>query len=160
MASYYELCEKAFLDGSFVPLFRADKSLKIKVSQYIPADIPIDWDLLLRRGIYEYYTASKDPRIIEICRDSIKTLLLGSAYEIWCGYNVLFYMVCKEGRKEAPFYIVDDEMRQLLRDSLQTNKEKLKAAKIWQGKNMKEGLWTDITSSSLYLKKKYGFEIL
>ena len=157
---YLDLVDKALTVGSFVPLFRGDDGYRISANRFVPGDIPTDWSVLLKFGIYECYRKTKNPNIPRFSREAICELLEGDAFSIWCGYNVCFYLAYQECKNCAPFRLLDEELLQRLRSALHDNQEILKNAKIWQGKNLKEGLWADIISSAAIPKMRFGIELI
>ena len=156
---YIDICEKSFLVGSFVPIFRGDEGFCLS-NRNLPADVPTDWSAVIRFGLYDYYFLKKDRKIINMCRDSIIQLLNGEAFEIWCAYNICFFLLGNEYKKQAPFIIMDHNMIDRLKNALNSNAALLKTARIWNGKNLPEGLWTDICFSSKVLKMRYQIDII
>lgn len=157
---YLEIVHRAVLERNFVSLFRGDEGYRIAPNRFIPGDIPTDWSILLGFGIYEYYRENQEADIPGLCRKAICELLNGDAFSIWCGYNVCFYLAYQECEKRAPFRILDETLLQTLRGALHDNRDVLKNARIWHGKNLKEGLWTDIVSSAVIPKKRFGIDLI
>ena len=156
---YVDLCEKAFLNGSFVPLFRGELGYCIR-NNSLPADIPTDWSVMICFGVYDYYRLKKDSRIIDLCREAITELLNGGAFELWCAYNVCFFLLENECKNKAPFRIMDNNMVNRVKTALNAHADLLKKAKIWNGKTLPEGLWTDIVCSARVLKMKFNIDIV
>lgn len=157
---YMSMVNKALLEKNFVPLFKGDEGYSILPNRFIPATIPTDWSILLGFGIYPCFRETEDTHIPELCRKAIYDLLEADAFSIWCGYNVCFFLAYQECENRAPFRILDEELLRKLRDTLHENRQVLADAKIWNGKNLKEGLWTDIVSSAAIPKKRFGIELI
>lgn len=157
---YLEIVGKAVSEKSFVPLFRGDVGYRIAPNRFIPGDIPTDWSLLLGFGIYAYFRETGDPDVPGLCRKAVCELLEGDVFSIWCGYNVCFFLAYQECENRAPFRILDETLLQALRSALHSNQAALKNARICQGKNLKEGLWTDIVSSAAIPKKRFGIDLI
>lgn len=156
---YIDMCEKAFLNGSFIPLFCGTEGFSVG-NKNVPADVPTDWAVIINFGIYDYYIITKDNKIITMCYNGIMELLNGGAFELWCAYNLCFFMIKYEYENRAPFHIMDKNMINNLKLALNKNIDCLRKAKIWNGKNLIDGLWTDIVTSSKVLKMRYDIEII
>jgi len=154
-----DVWSKAVAEGSLVPLFRGDKGFSVLINRFVGADVPTDWSLVVFH-LYGYFDKTKDPIIPKMCLTSLLTLLKGDAFEVWCAYNVLFFIVCFEKTNRATFYILDDNLISTFKETLTRRQEELKQTKIWEGKSLDEGLWTDIVSSAEVLKKKYKIVLL
>lgn len=161
MQDYFDISEKAFNNGSFVPVFKGENGYNVSVDRHIPADIPTDWSVIIKFGIYELYRKTNDHRIVEMCRNSVAELLDSEdAFALWCAYSVCFTFAYAEGDGRAPFKIMDSALCETLKNTLNKNSENLKKAKIWQGKDMEEGLWMDIVSSARILEMRFGTKLV
>ena len=157
---YMNIVTRAYQEGSFVPLFRGDEGYQIAMNRFAVGDVPTDWSILIAFGIYEFFNKTKDADVPQLCRKAIYELLKGDAYSLWCAYNTCFFFVYQEYDHRAPFKTLDTDLFMELRNKLNANCEILKATKIWQGKNLKEGLWTDIVSSAAIVKRRYGVDLV
>lgn len=155
------IAEREWTEGSFLPLLRGEQGCEAELTRCIPAAVPTDWSYVIEQGIYALYRKEGDPEIVRLFRADVERLLDGAdPFSVWCGYNVCFFLLCKEREGRAPFQLMDDIMLDKLRCALRTNREKFIAARIWQGTNCPLGLWTDIVDSARVLEEKHGVRLL
>lgn len=149
---FIRICSENYSNGSFIPLFRGEDKYAV---YSIYADIPTDWDIVIRCGIYEFYLCrGKDKRIKEMCYSSLIKMLKGTAFDVWCAANVIFIFANKEARDNGLFTVVDDHLVKELRNALLNNKNDLMKMKTYTGKEFADGLWQDTLIIARLLKSK------
>lgn len=151
-----KIIEEELKKGSFLPLFYGAIGFEEQLLKYFPSDVPTDWGYVIEKGIYELYKQSQDNDIVELCKKNVVDMLESTnPFSVWCGYNVCWNLITKEKSGKAPFNIMNIQMIENLKYSLNKNKKALSKARIWNGKNLQNGLWSDIERLSKILKEKY-----
>lgn len=159
--NFIKIVEEEWKKGSFLPIFYGAIGYEEELTHWIPASVPTDWDYVIRVGIYELYRKYKDISIIDLCRKNIEEMLESdNPFSLWCGFMVCDFLLPKEYRGEAPFSIIDEKMIEKIKIMLDTKQSKLKKAKIWQGKDLKNGLWEVIENYAKVLEKDFGVNLL
>ena len=160
LQNYQNMTQKALEEGSFVPLFRGDLGYATETGNYAVADIPTDWSIIIQYGIFALYEEQKDPRIPKLCRKSLLIMMEGDYFDVWCAYSLCFSLAYHDFKKDAPFSILDEILLRTLQGALCREEEVLMQSKCWQGKNLKNGLWSDIFASARIAVQKYGVKFL
>lgn len=159
-SEFIEIVKRQWESGSFLPLFCGTTGCEAALVRPLPVAVPTDWSYVTA-GIYALYRQCKDARIPALCKRDIESLLKREdPFSVWCGYNAAFPLLRNEREGRAPFSVMDDKMLGELRFALTQNREKLRTARIWQGANAPEGLWTQIAASANVLERKYGIHLV
>lgn len=146
--------------GSFLPLFYGTTGCEEALVRALPVSVPTDWSYVTA-GIYALYRQCKNDGIPALCRQDIEFLLnKGDPFSVWCGYNAAFPLLRNEQEGTAPFSVMNSEMVEKLRSALAQNREKLRTARIWQGANAPEGLWTQIAASAGVLEREHDLHLV
>ena len=142
-------------EGDFTPLFRGENKYEF-VCRW--ADVPTDWSLVASY-VYLYYKSENcDPKIIDMCRDSLIKMTKKSPIDAWCAFNTLYYLTYpRHGQDSVPFDIVTDELIESFETGLLNYKEELKSIKKYTCP--KSGLWVDVLRLVELIKKTSGVEI-
>lgn len=160
-ADFVELARSEWKKGSFLPLLCGMTGCEEPLTRRLPAAVPTDWSYVLEQGVYALYRQERDPSIPALCRRDVERLLAAEdPFSVWCGYSVCFFLICKERDGRAPFRIMDGALLDRLRRALAGSRDALARARIWQGADAAEGLWSDIEDSAQVLKEKFGVCLL
>lgn len=155
---YLLLVKKAIAEDSLVPLFRGEGEYAVGALSRLPADIPIDWAAVLN-CIYICFREDGGARIPALCDAALCTLAEGDAFDVWCAFNLCFFDAYHAKEQDAAFPL-PERTRAKVQAAVLARKNALRRARIWQGKNRIEGLWTDIIEMADVAAKKYGADLL
>ena len=154
------LAERAFKLGEIADYLCGANNYTVPINQYISANVPTDFEYIIRVGLYGYYNKAGDTGLPEVYALAIEQLLQGDCASVWCAYMVCLFQIRLELRGEAPFSIMSNELVSKVSSALHNNKTFLKSSRLWQGKDFEEGLWQDIVATNKSLQANYGVSLI
>ena len=143
----YELAAKAVQKNQLAEFLSGKNDYACAVDRNVPANIPTDFDRILRKGVYALYQNSRQGHVVEKYKDAILSLASMSPIDLWIAFTIVWTQLYNEKRdvkNPSPFNIIDQTIVDFLSNKLRESKEELSTIKEWQGWNHPEGLWGDI----------------
>lgn len=159
MMNVRELVKQASYNDEITELLEGKGEYNCEMSEFIGANVPTDWAQIIDSGIYAEYRNNNDEALKEKMINAIFKMCQGSEFEIYCATMIMFFQIMSEKRNEAPFNI-SHQLITILKQALQSNKEKLELYKEWTGKQYKNGAWGDIERVNSILNEDYGLTII
>jgi len=150
----------AFNNKEFCLLLSGEGRYKCDVNRYVPANIPTDWNRIIKHGIYALYNEKTNINVVDDFIDAIRQLLGKNALHVWIAYSVVWFQLYNEHNIKSPFQIITPDLLQEVKTALQNNTDELKTIREWQGTSENNGLWEDITKRNEVLHKEFGIVIL
>ena len=123
----------------------------------VSIDVPTDWTRIIPFGIYALYEESKDVNILNEYQNAIIKAINGSAFDIWCAVNILFFQINQEMKKKSPF-VIEKNVYHDLKDRIISNEDELKKEYPYgkNGFNMYEDIFRLIRNFKHY----WGYSFL
>lgn len=154
------LTKKAFDNDEVAEFLCGEKGYSVHGNPDIPANIPTDFNRILKNGIYELYSETHDEKIIAEFRKAIEKLN-DTPTRVWCAYMACWNQIFNEHSKyPAPFIMTDETLLNKMRVNLQSNEISLRNCKDWLGNNEDDGLWGYINRLDRILTEDCGVCIL
>lgn len=138
----YEQTKHAFQNGEMIDLLTGKGCYGLSVPM-APVSVPTDWTSVISQGVFELFEKEKDARLIADYEDAIRTLINGSAAEVWMAANIVAYQLLSESEGKAAFGI-DRNLVNELSAAVHRNKEALASDRSYQGAGNECGLLDDI----------------
>ena len=160
IADAINLARTAFETNTVAEFLRGGGDYAVPVNRYVSANLPTDFDYILRVCIYGYYKEYGSDKIPLQFLDGLKQLLDGDCVSVWCAYNLIWFQITNEINAVSPFSIINGELLKRLFISLTFYRKELENCKLWQGKYKNKGLWQDIEKAEAVLSSKYGVRLL
>lgn len=154
------LTRQAFEADQAAQLLKGEAPYALAPDRFTPADVPTDWSRLLRSGVLPYCGQDPSGQRWDQLDRAIRTLISGNALEVWCAYNVYFYLcyAAEGGAVLVPAlerFPVEDLHAALGRCRMQ-----LTMTKKWSGAREPEGLWGDILHADIALERRWHRGVL
>ncbi len=147
----YSLAAQAF-DADAVPaLLKGEEPYRVLPDRFLPANVPTDWDRLLRQGVLP--CCAQSPERLEQHHRAVADLLAGCAESIWCAYTVYFYLCYADRDEETPSPALERFPVQRLRETLRRSQLSLALCREWNGTD-DLGLWADILYADRVLEAR------
>lgn len=154
------LTKKAFDNDEVAEFLCGENGYAIHGNRDIPANIPTDFNRIVRNGIYKLYSETHDEKIIAEFRKAIENLN-DTPTRVWCAYMACWNQILNEHSKyPAPFVMVDETLLNKMRANLQSNEISLRNCKDWMGINKTNGLWDYINHLDSILIEDCGVRLL
>ena len=155
-----DLARRAFASDEVAEYLSGGKDYAIPMNQFVPANVPTNFEYIIDIGIFGYYAEEHDPHIPEKYLAAINHLLEGDCVSVWCAYMVCVFQISFERRQEAPFAIISDDVVSKVSAALYHNKAELESCHLWQGSDRERGLWQDIEATDHTTLKIYEVSFL
>ena len=123
--------------------------------KHIPANVNTDIGAILEQGLYILYRQGNFA-IPEMLKAAVYELIDGTPAEIWTAYQIIWCQNWDIKHTQAAFSVVDSNILDVLKLSVESNQNALSACKDLVGWNLQKGLWEDIVRLEKNLKNKYG----
>lgn len=150
----------AYKKGEMMDLLSGAGKYACPVDKMVSASVPTDWSRILEEGIFALYKSTQDSGVITSYKTAIKELAgSNNVVSLWIAYHVCWSHLYKTANGQAPF-LLDDVLLRFVRFSVLRSKDKLKCEHVYQGQQLKLGLWEDICIADWNLKNKAGSGIL
>jgi hypothetical protein len=154
------LTKKAIDNNELSKLLCGDGDYSIPMSRFESVDIPTNFDYVIYGCIYGYYNSTHDPKIPLLYSKTIIDLLQSDPVHVWCAYNICFFQVCNESKKQSPFYIMSPDFIKQIKDLLVFKRSELEKCNEWLGSDVNNGLWGDIEASNNVLFEDFGVNLI
>ena len=154
------LTKQAFEAGEVARLLKGEASYALAPDRFTPADVPTDWGALLRAGVLPYCGEDESGERWTQLDQAIRALIAGNALEVWCAYNVYFYLcyAAEGGAVSVP--ALERFPVEELHGALSRCRMQLTMTKKWSGAREPEGLWGDILHADIALQRRYHRGVL
>lgn len=151
-----ENAKKAFESGKLFEFLTGRNGYDLPVLD-AQVDVPTDWTRIIPHGIYALYEESKDVNILNEYQNAIIKAINGSAFDIWCAVNILYFQIDHEMMKKSPF-VIDKNVYHDLKDRIISNEDELKKEYPY-GKN-NQNMYEDICRLNHNFKDDWGYGFL
>lgn len=160
MNEMQELARRAFDNDALCALLKGEEPYTCRPDRFLPADVPVDWDRLLRTGVLPCCLQDATGERWAQLDQAILKLIQGGPLDVWCAYNVYFYLcyAAQGNRKALP--VLERFPVEQLRAALKGQQLTLAFRREWTGKNDPAGLWGDILSADAALNARYQMGVL
>ena len=156
--NYSKLIITAIQNDEVVNLLRGDIGYEVPISQFTSDVFPTDINEILVSCFYEQ--KEKIDRIEMIFRNALEILISGEASDIYIA--LLYFDTCifQEEINRATFLIEKEEIAKKLKQSINSNKEKLQDQVEFANGSVKLNPLINIERWNERYVKKYGFSII
>jgi hypothetical protein len=155
-----ELAKKAILNGELVDYLQGKKGYAEPIDTWVNANAPTDWTKIIPNGIYKLSNADIGVDVVSALEESILKMLDGTVFDIYVAVSVFYFQLIREARNDSPFMIDRQKIIIRMRKSLEENENLLKNYYEWQGRNLEEGMWSEILRIDSLCKKKWKINII
>ena len=158
-----EVARRAFEAGEFAEYLSGRKGYSKTANRFIDANVPTDFEYIVKIGIFEFYkTSSKtmQEQIIEKYKGAIIKLCRGNCIDIWCAYMVAHLQDYFEKNGTSPFSIISQELVNCVSYALNKNRKDLENCYLYIGKNRDKGIWQEIERINHVYSEQNGVDFL
>lgn len=155
-----ELTRKAFEADQVVQLLKGEAPYMVTPDRFTPAQVPTDWGTLLREGVLPYCGQESSGTRWDRLDQAIRTLIAGNALELWCAYNVYFYLCYAAEGGAVPVPALERFPVEELHAALGRCRLQLAMTRKWSGSQLPDGLWGDIWYADMALERRYHRGVL
>ena len=154
------LTKQAFEAGEVARLLKGEAPYALAPDRFTPADVPTDWGALLRAGVLPYCGEDESGERWTQLDQAIRALIDGNALEVWCAYNVYFYLCYAAEGGAVLVPALERFPVEELHEALSRCRMQLTMTKKWSGAREPEGLWGDILHADIALQRRYHRGVL
>lgn len=154
------LTRRAFAADQVPQLLKGEAPYALAPDRFLPADPPTDWSALLREGVLPYCAGDSSGERWAQLDGAIRALIQGNALEVWCAYNVYFYLCYAAEGGAVSLPALEHFPVEELHAALGRHRMQLTMTKKWSGRNDPEGLWGDIWHADLALERRWHRGVL
>lgn len=155
-----ELTSRAFEADEVVKLLKGEAPYALALDRFTPAKVPTDWSTLLREGVLPYCSQDDSGVRWDRLDRGVRGLIAGNALEVWCAYNVYFYLCYAAEGGAIPVPALEHFPVQELRTALHRCRLQLSMTRKWSGTQLPDGLWGDIWYADMALERRYHRGVL
>lgn len=143
---------KAAIDNNeFYKYLIGEAAYKIELSEFVPVNLPTDFDSMLD-SIYTFYQENNKVQLL--LEENVSQLLAGTEEDVYFAMYIIFNMIRKEYRGIASF-VSSDKLLPLLKQKLKLQESNLKALKKWRGIDKEDGVWSDVLNRNNQMKENF-----
>lgn len=155
-----ELTRRAFAAGQVAQLLKGEPPYAVVPDRFTPAEVPTDWGTLLREGVLPCCGQDDSGQRWDQLDQAIRSLIAGNALELWCAYNVYFYLcyAAEGGAVSVP--ALERFPVEELHGTLNRCRLQLSMTRKWSGSQLPDGLWGDIWYADMALERRYHRGVL
>jgi hypothetical protein len=132
MMKVIDLLLKAIKENEFNEFLRGDNYYELQRPYMSPTELPTDWDLILKEGIYKYFREKPNDNIDNRFEKAL-TEIMFDVKGIYCTLNLFWNYLMDETYKSAPFKIKKDKIIQTLSEELKKHRNEFIMDKRWAG---------------------------
>ena len=154
------LTRQAFEADQAAQLLKGEAPYALAPDRFTPADVPTDWSRLLRSGVLPYCGQDPSGQRWDQLDRAIRTLISGNALEVWCAYNVYFYLCYAAEGGAVLVPALERFPVENLHAALGRCRMQLNMTKKWSGAREPEGLWGDILHADIALERRWHRGVL
>ena len=158
-----EIAKKAFVSDEVVEYLSGKKDYSKTPNRFVAADVPTDFEYIIKIGIFEFYKTSSQTQqrqIINQYNDAIKKLSESDCINVWCAYMVAHLQDYFEKNGVSPFSIISQELVDNVSSALTKNKKELENCRLYIGRNQEKGLWQEIERINRVYSEENGVNFL
>jgi len=133
---------------------------KIELHQWVSADVPTDISKMMSEAVYKAFKDRPEIHIEKLLEDALLEMMDGEIFDLYISLMVIFDQLQGEAFNIAPFKIDRIKILASLKKSLKKNEHKMKNYFEWQGKNKKNGIWSEVLRIDSICKEDWNFSIL
>jgi hypothetical protein len=159
MREVIELLEDAITRGELKELFRGENGYSLPTPYMSPAELPTDWDRILKEGFYELY--SKNPPFpIALLLEETICLVAVDPKGVYCALNIFWIQLMNEQYGASPFVIQKESIVPFLREKIQLYRTEFQSDKRWLGSIEIEGLWGEVLRICRDIEEQYRISLV
>jgi hypothetical protein len=159
MKKIYGMILEALKNNELNYLLRGEGAFTLPKPYMSPSELPTDWDLILKDGVYEFYR-NKPSEKIDLKLEKSLVDITGDLKGIYCALNIFWIQLMNEEYGSSPFILKKDKIISELSIKLISNKEGFLRDKRWAGVHEKNGLWGEIIRICEDIKNEYKIKLI
>lgn len=160
MISITDLIMDALAKNELDKFLRGDKPYSIKPNQWVAANVPTDWTVIIPQGIYEVYKHNSSINIKKIFEDTLIKMIFDDLGNLYVALNIIYNQLLWEHDNRAVFKIDRKKIMPLLTKKLYEKKTELENDFRWLGSGEPKGLWSEVLRIDSILKDEMGHGVL
>lgn len=160
MISIIDLAMDAIAKNELDKFLRGDKPYGIKLNQWVAANVPTDWTVIIPQGIYEIYKQKPAICIEKIFEDTIIKMIFTDLTNLYVALNIVYNQLLWEHDHRAAFKINRKKIMPLLTKKLHEKQMELENDFRWLGNGEPKGLWSEVIRIDGILKDEIGQGVL